>query len=201
MDAKEGAPLRGNFTAGLISGHFASPDSQRMGEGIDFDLNGSFRLPQAGSPVGLVLDASLPKGEIVIGEHYGDLSKTRPSLRADIGVDQKSRTLQVRSAGLALDGVGSVGIKGRFTQGLRGVRATTRIEVGPIRLDALLDRIVRDGVGGLYPGIGEVTAAGTLAITTDLDVEDGSTVPAEGSTWRTPCSTILRKASPRGRST
>ena len=29
-------------------------------------------------------------------------------------------------------------------------------------------------MGGLYPGIEEVTAAGTFAITTDLDVEDGS---------------------------
>ena len=176
MGNQEGAPIRGDFAARLRNGQFASPDYQRMGEGIDFDLNGTFRLPQAGSPVGLVLDASLPKGEIVIGEHYGDLSKTRPGLRAEIGLDHSSRTLQLRSAGLVLDGVGAVGIEGRFSQGPRGVRAKTRIEVGPIRLDALLDRIVRDGVGGLYPGIEEVTAAGTLAITTDLDVE-GRLIP------------------------
>ena len=170
----EGAPIRGNFTASVRNGQFASQDYQRMGEGIDFDLNGVFRVPRAGSPVDLVLDASLPKGEIVVGEHYGDLSKTRPSLAAEIRLHRKSRTLQLRSAGLVLDGVGAVGIEGRFSQGPRGVRARTRIEVGPIRLDALLDRIVRDGVGGMYPGIQEVTAAGTLAVTTDLDVEEGS---------------------------
>jgi hypothetical protein len=174
MGPQEGSPLRGEFTATLRNGQFASPDSQRMGEGIDFDLKGTFRLPPADSPLGLVLDASLPKGEIVVGEHYGDLSKTRPSLRAEIGIDRKGKTLQVRSAGMVLDGVGSVGIEGRFSQVPRGVRAKTRIQAGPIRLDALLDRIVRDGVGGLYPGIKEVTAAGTLAVTTDLEVDNGS---------------------------
>jgi len=174
MGSQEGAPIRGNFAASLRNGQFASPDYQRMGEGIDFDLNGAFHFPQAASSVGLVLDASLPKGEIVFGEHYVDLSKTCPGLRAEMGLEHGSRTLQLRSAGLVLDGVGAVGIKGRFSQGPRGVRATTRIEVGPIRLDALLDRIVRDGVGGLYPGIGEVAAAGTLAVTTDLDLKDGS---------------------------
>ena len=171
---REGAPIRGSFAAGLRNGQFSSPDSQSMGEGIDFDLNGTFRLPPAGSPVDLVLDASLPKGEIVIGEHYGDLSKTRPSLRAEIGLDRNGRTLQLRSAGLALDGVGVIGIEGRFSQGPRGVRATTGIEVGPILLDALLDRIVRDAVGGLYPGIEELAAAGTLSITMKLDVAEGS---------------------------
>jgi hypothetical protein len=174
MGNQEGSPIQGNLTATLRNGQFASPDYQRMGEEIDFDLNGAFRVPPAGAPVELVVDASLPKGEIVVGEHYGDLSKTRPSLRAEIGLDSKGRTLHLRSAGLALDGVGSVGIEGRFSQGPRGVRATTRIQVGPVRLDALLDRIVRDGVGGLYPGIKEMTTAGTLAVTTDLDVEGGS---------------------------
>ncbi len=174
MGNQEGSPIQGNLTATLRNGQFASPDYQRMGEGIDFDLNGVFRIPRGGTPVDLVLDAALPKGEIVVGEHYGDLSKTRPGLRAEMGLDRSGRTLHLRSAGLVLDGVGAVGIEGRFSQGPRGVRAKTKIQVGPIRLDALLDRIVRDGVGGLYPGIGEVTAAGTLAITTDLDVKDGS---------------------------
>lgn len=171
---QQGAPIRGSFTARFRDGQFASQDYQRMGEGIDFDLDGTFRLPRAGSPVDLVLDASLPKGEIVIGEHYGDLSKTRPSLTAEIGLHHKARILQLRSSGLVLDGVGAVGMEGRFSRGPHGVRAKTRIEVGPIRLDALLDRIVRDGVGGLYSGIEEVSTAGTIAITTDLDVEDGS---------------------------
>ena len=174
MGNQRGEPIRGRFAARLRNGQFASQDYQRMGEGIDFDLNGAFRVPRAGSPVDLVLDASLPKGEIVIGEHYGDLSKSQPSLAAEIGLHRKDRTLQLRSAELVLDGVGAVGIEGRFSREPRGVRAKTRIEIGPIRLDALLDRIVRDGVGGLYSGIDEVTAAGTLAITTDLDVEDGS---------------------------
>ena len=152
MGNQEGAPIRGNFAATLRNGQFASPDYQRMGEGIDADLNGTFRLPQAAAPVGLVLDASLPKGEIVIGEHYGDLSKTRPSLRAEMGLDRSGRTLQLRSAGLVLDGVGTVGIKGRFSQGPRGVRATTRIEVGPIRLDALLDGSCETLWAGCIPG-------------------------------------------------
>jgi hypothetical protein len=174
MGNQEGAPLRGSFAARFRNGQFASQDYQRMGEGIDFDLNGAFHVPRAGSPVDLVLDASLPKGEIVIGEHYGDLSKTRPTLATEIRLHRKAHTLHLRSAGLVLDGVGAVGMEGRFSQAPRGVRATTRIEAGPIRLDALLDRVVRDGVGGLYPGIQEVTAAGTLSIVTDLDVEDGS---------------------------
>jgi len=174
MDNREGAPIRGSLAARVRNGQFSSQDYQRMGEGIDFDLNGAFRIPRAGSPVGLVLDASLPRGEIVVGEHYGDLSKTRPSFGAELGLDHRARTLQLRSAGLVLDGVGAVGIEGRLSLRPRGVKATTRIEVGPIRLDALLDRIVRDGVGGLYPGIKEVTASGTLAVTTNLDVENGS---------------------------
>lgn len=175
MAAGKDSPARGDFTATLRDGKFASGDYQRMGEGIDLDVKGVFRLPGPGSPVDLTVEAALPKGEIVIGEHYGNLARIRPHLEADLRLDPKGRTLRFRSAGLVLDGVGAVGLTGHFSQGRHGrVRANTRIDAGPIHLDELLDRVLRDGVGGLYPGAGRMSAAGVLTIRTDLALEDGA---------------------------
>jgi hypothetical protein len=174
MGARKGSSPEGGFAVRLQDGQFTSGDYQRMGEGIDLDINGTFRPPPVGSSVALLLDAASSKGEIVIGDLYGDLSKTLPRFRADLGLDHRSRTLQIRSSGLTLDGVGTVALKGRFSQGPSDVRARTKIEIGPIDLAALLDRVLRDGMGGRYPGIAGMGAAGTLKIDTDLVLAHGS---------------------------
>lgn len=168
----KGSPVRGDFSARLLNGQFASPDYLRMGEGIDIDMEGTFRVPMSGSPFEVTVGAALPRGEIVMGELYGNLSRTRPRLDADLRFNAGTRALELRSAKLMLDGVGAVGLAGNLTKGPDGIRGRTKIEAGPIHLDALLERVLQDAMGGLYPEIEQMTGAGALAISTDLDVED-----------------------------
>ncbi len=169
-----GSPIRGDFSAGLRDGRFGSPDYQRMGEGIDADLAGSFRVSPAGSPVHLDLTAELPRGEIVLGDLYGDLSRTRPRLEAGLRFDAERRSVQLRSSAFSLDNVGTVRLTGRLARGTDGIRGRTRIEAGPLLLDALLQRVLRDAAAGMYPGIEQMAASGSLEIAGDLVVEEGA---------------------------
>ena len=172
--ALSGSPIRGEFSAAVRDGQFTSEDYQRMGEGIDYEMSGTFHLPPGGSSLDLTLDAALPKGEIVIGEVYGDLSRTRPQFYADLGLDPAGRSLRLHSARLTMDGVGSAGLKGRIVQGQDGLRVQAEIEVGPLSLDELLERILRDGLGDRYPDIKGMTGAGSLEIIADVDADLGA---------------------------
>lgn len=173
MGLGEGSSIRGDFEARLRDGMFASPDYQKMGEGIDFHVNGTFRIPPNRSSVDVFLDAAFPKGEIVIGELYGNLAGTRPGFQADLRYDLAGETVRLRSAGLSLEGVGEVALEGGLDRGPGGVEGAVEIRAGPLRLGGLLDRALREGMGALYPGIEEMSAGGTLALEAELNLENG----------------------------
>jgi hypothetical protein len=170
----EASPIRGEFTARLRDGMFASSDYRRMGEGIDADVTGTFHVPSDRSSVDLALDAALPKGEIVMDDLYGNLAPTGPRLLADLGFHPESGGLRIRSARLMLDGVGDARLQGRLSRRRgRALHGNAAVEVGPIRLDGLLDRVLREGMGALYPGIAEAEAGGTVTLTAEVAIEDG----------------------------
>lgn len=171
---RPGSITEGRFAARVRDGRFTSQDSQQMGEEIDLELEGTFHVPEALSSADLSLDASLARGKVVIGAIYGDLGKTCPRLRVDLAVDGQTRTLRIRSAGLTLQGVGTAGITGQLSQAQAGgPRGRLELKAGPVDLEALLDRVLRDGLSGRYPAVETATAAGTLEITTELDLEGG----------------------------
>jgi hypothetical protein len=172
-DAGEQAAVRGHFTARLRNGLFTSPDYRRMGEGIDSDVTGAFHVPADRSSVDLALDVALPKGEIVVGDLYGNLATTRPLLLADLAYHPESGDLRIRSARAMLEGVGDARLEGRLSRRGRAARGKARVDFGPIHLAGLMDRLLREGLGALYPGIGEAEAAGTVSLTSEVDIQGG----------------------------
>jgi len=156
VDTKGGNGSQGSFLARVREGRFSSSDFQRMGEKINLDISGVVASPGDGSPVHVVLDFSLPKGELVDGGFYGDLSRTRPQFHGDLSLAPDGSAIDIKSANLVLDGVGTLHLRGTILRKDRGT-SYAEIELAVIDLKGLCDHILRDGMSAMYPGFKEMS--------------------------------------------
>lgn len=169
-----GRDLEGRFRIAMEGGRFSSKDFTQMGEGIEGEIEGRIVRSPGGSWVEIGLEGALSKGEVVLGDLYADLSRTRPAIHAGLRLAPADREIDLHSCALDLDGVGVLRVSGKVSAPEDSTSIDARVEMSPVRIDGLVDRVLRDGLAGMDPAWGEFKGSGLVDLQAAIVSTGGS---------------------------
>ena len=107
--------LEGSAALALTEGGFASPDGDMIGEGIDTDISGRFKLSLPEKKAVFDISASAGGFEVLIGSLYGDFIERRCTISLNGEYAGSSNSLGITQARVDLADIGSLQMSANIT--------------------------------------------------------------------------------------